>query len=99
MKRRRSAIVAVMGIVASVPVFAADPAIAPLSGTRFVQGAVDALDVLKGLGLAAYCRPDAVTVKDVILMFKSEAAIYPQVLDLPAAELIAGMFVKLFPCR
>ena len=65
----------------------------------FVQGTVNALDILKTLGVASFCRPPAVTVKDVIVLFKSEAARYPEALDQPAAELMAGMFVKFFPCR
>ena len=116
-----AAIAVGVGVTAAL---AAETAIAPLSGDRFVhlcaavvpeapigatleesrcvgfvQGTVNALDMLTTLGVASFCRPAAVTVRDVILLFKTEAALYPEALDQPAAELIAGMFVKFFPCR
>lgn len=63
----------------------------------YFQGVVDALESLKARG-AVYCPPPALTVKEIILFYKSEAGIFPDALDSRASDLIAGMLIKFFPC-
>ena len=64
----------------------------------YFQGVLDALETLRGAG-AAYCVPRGVTLKQLIVLYKSESALYPHVLGLRASDLIAGMIVKFFPCE
>ena len=64
----------------------------------YFQGVVDALETLRTSGLAVYCVPRGVTLKQLIMLYKREAAIYPQVLGVRASDLIAGMIAKFFPC-
>ena len=64
----------------------------------YFQGVLDALETLRGRG-SAYCVPRGVTLKQLIVLYKSESALYPHVLGLRASDLIAGMIVKFFPCE
>ena len=63
----------------------------------YVQGAVDALETLK-MRDRVYCPPPALPLKRIVLLFKSEAKVFPEALSNPAAVLIAGMLIKFFPC-
>ena len=76
----------------------------PMGGTPadsrclgYFQGVVDTLESLKARG-AVYCTPPALTVKEIVLFYKSEAQIFPDALDARASDLIAGMLVKFSPC-
>ena len=64
----------------------------------YFQGVVDALESLKMMGAVIYCLPADFTAEHGVHLFKQEAETFPQVLDRPASDLIAGMFVKFFPC-
>jgi hypothetical protein len=64
----------------------------------YLQGVIDALESLKAGTRVPYCLPDDFTAEHGIHLFKQEAKVFPQVLDRPASDLIAGMFVKFFPC-
>ena len=64
----------------------------------YFQGVVDALESLKAMGAVLYCLPEDFTAEHGVHLFKQEAETFPQVLDRPASDLIAGMFVKFFPC-
>ena len=63
----------------------------------YFQGVVDALESLQARGVV-YCPPPALTVKEIIVFYKSEAKIFPDVLDAHASDLITGMLIKIFPC-
>ena len=65
----------------------------------YFRGTVDTLESLKKLGRISFCLPPDLTTKEVILLYKNEAAIFPQVLESRASDLIAGMVVKFFPCE
>ena len=76
----------------------------PMGGTPedsrclgYFQGVVDTLESLKARG-AVYCPPPALTLKEIVLFYQSEAKIFPDVLETPASDLITGMLVKFFPC-
>ncbi len=58
---------------------------------------MDALESLQARGVV-YCPPLALTVKEIIVFYKSEAKIFPDVLDAHASDLITGMLIKIFPC-
>jgi hypothetical protein len=64
----------------------------------YFQGVIDALESLKAMGAALYCLPDDFTAEHGVHLFKQEAETFPQVLDRPASDLVAGMFAKFFPC-
>ena len=63
----------------------------------YFQGVVDALESLKALG-AVTCPPSTLTVKEIVIFYKSEARIFPDALDARASDLITGMLIKFFPC-
>ena len=63
----------------------------------YFHGVVDALKSLKAPG-AITCPPPALTVKEIVLFYKSEAKIFPDALDARASDLITGMLIKFFPC-
>lgn len=64
----------------------------------YFQGVLDALETLQGAD-SGYCVPRGVTLKQLIVLYKSESALYPHVLGVRASDLIAGMIVKFFPCE
>jgi hypothetical protein len=77
---------------------AAGRATASARCVAYFQGVMDALESVKVMGAVIYCLPDDFTAEHGVHLFRQEAEIFPQVLDRPASDLIAGMFVKFFPC-
>ncbi len=64
----------------------------------YMQGALHMVLTFRELGAVRVCPPDDLTVERAVALYKSESKTYPEVMDTPAADLIAGMVVKFFPC-
>ena len=64
----------------------------------YMQGALHTILTFRELGAVRVCPPADLTVERAVALYKSESKIYPEVMDTPAADLIAGMVVKFFPC-
>jgi hypothetical protein len=49
-------------------------------------------------GQRGACPPQSFDAAQALDLFRSEARIYPEVLHVPARDLILGMLLKFFPC-
>ena len=75
---------------------AADPG---SSCHRYFAGVLRGVDGRLWSGQRGTCPPSSFNVSQALALFRSEAGIYPEVLHVPASELIQGMMLKFFPCR
>ena len=77
---------------------ASGPTTAPCAA--YVAGVIGMLDGAgRSVDAASFCVPPQTGLDDLVALYRSESRLYPDVLDVPAARLIAGMLLKFYPCQ
>ena len=78
---------------------AAGRPVARESCSNYVRGVIDGLATVNRIaGVAPHCMPPSVGLEAVVAAYVSESRRYPEVLHVPASDLIAGMLIKFYPC-
>ena len=71
---------------------------APSQCTEYFDEVLQLLKTDPARGRLPACPPASFGPKDAISLYLSEARQFPQVLQVPAEQLIEGMLLKFYPC-